>query len=292
MSGSNFGGPGLDAAIRRAVAESTDAARIEAVRTLLNFDLIAPVTGTPPESGGAAGDVDPERIPVVTDALARRALPLFSDSDRLRLFALTIGWETETFVTLPAREALKLARDPRFEVAVIDPGGPFPFELDPAEAGRLAEERPDAPAPAREPAPAPEPVLPMPTAAAPEPVPSSAAGTPKSEVRPKPSEGKSYVAKPSVKVPDRLAGVLKVLLEQFAYVRRAILFEHVSSDGNKLVLGLVLEPRDKPLDPQLRKPLASGLARFLPGASPQVVALPEELEPAVMAACKPIYEKF
>lgn len=297
-----LGGEKLDAALRIAACKHTPEAREAVYRTLLECDLLVPVKELPESLMGVVTEIEAEKFPsvlTIIDTQGRTGFPLFTKPARLEAFALSVGWSQEgkpqLYVALPARFAYTVAFASLATVIVVDPGGPFPFEGTLEEAGIMARGDcpqlvPQAPVlPPVEPDPPPAravqvpvfeaaPEQPTPTAVvktAPEPAPAARIGP--------------TVQKPSFAVPDRLAGVLKVVLEQHPAVLMAFLYEQAQPQGTTLIFALKFDPPRDEVPPPLRKNLTTSLKRFLPGREVSIEVLSGSLEGLVLAATRPVY---
>ncbi|HLG43296.1 MAG TPA: SseB family protein [Planctomycetota bacterium] len=298
-----LGGEKLDAALRRCATARTEGNREEVYRALADYDLIVPVLELPEALMGAVSEIETEMfpsVPPITDAQGRRGFPLFTSPKRLEAFAASVGWSApkkpQLYVALNARFAFTLAFASLAPVVVIDGGGPFLFEGTPEEAASMAKG--DVPMLVQAPPPPPPP---PPPSAPPPPAPPPPAVAPEPEFAspPEPQALKTHITSigPAIqalqaKIPDRLGGVVTVLLEQYPAVRMAIPYVHMTGGTAKHILGLAFQNPPKEIPSALVKGLTSTLKRFLPNTDFTIEILSPEVEGMTLRICKPVYVKF
>jgi hypothetical protein len=296
-----LGGEKLDRTLRLFATDRTAASRESVYRAMLDCDLVVPVRELPESLMGVVTEIETEKFPAVPpilDSDGRKGFPLFTTPARLEAFARAMGWSgpdrMQLYVALPSRFAFTVAFSSISTAIVVDPGGPFPFEGTLEEAGTMARGEcpnlvppPPPPAPpVPEPAQEPDPDLPHKSPA------PAALQAPESPAAPPPPAGPpagTAPQRPSFAVPDRLAGVLKVVLEQHPTVTLAVLYEQAHPDGPKLTFGLKFHPATDEVPPPLRKHLSATLKRFLPERETSIEILTDEFENLAMASVKPVY---
>lgn len=290
-----LGGEKLDGTLRLAVCQPAPETREAVYRTLLECDLLIPVKELPESLMGVVTEIETEKfpsVPSIVDTEGRKAFPLFTNPSRLEAYAISAGWSQAgrppLYVALPARFAYTIAFSAMATAVVVDPGGPFPFEGTLEEAGSMARGECPHLVP-QDPSPATRPGAEIPAATAlPMDTPPAAIVKPAEASAPEPAVGPPP-QKPPFAVPDRLVGVLKVLLEQYPTVLMAVLYEQALPEGSTLVLGLKFDPSVGEVPPLLLKNLSTTLKKFLPGRDTAIESLPEGFEQLVGSAGRPIY---